>query len=68
MPKLTRLVVRLSSQRPGFSITPFHMGLVNDKVALGQDFFDVLRISPVSIIPPILHTHTFIYETSLVAW
>ena len=28
-----------------------------DKVALGQVFLHVLRFSPVSIIPPVLHIH-----------
>jgi hypothetical protein len=31
--------------------------IVVDKVALGQVFLRVLRFTPVSIIPPILHTH-----------
>jgi hypothetical protein len=28
-----------------------------DKVALGQVFFQLLRFSPASIIPPLLHSH-----------
>ena len=34
-----------------------YMGFVVDKVALGQVFLPVLRFSPLSIIPPMLHTH-----------
>jgi hypothetical protein len=32
-----------------------HVGFVVDKVALGQVFPRVLRFSPVSFIPPVLH-------------
>ena len=31
-------------------------------MALGQDYLPVLQFSPVSIIPPLLHTHSFIYH------
>jgi len=31
-------------------------------VALGQVFLPVFQFSPVSIIPPMLHTHSFIYH------
>jgi hypothetical protein len=37
-------------------------GFVVNKVAPGQDFVRVSRLSPVSIIPPLLHTHQFIYH------
>jgi hypothetical protein len=33
------------------------MGIVVDKVALGQVFLRVLRFSPASIIPTLLHIH-----------
>jgi hypothetical protein len=33
------------------------VGFVVDKVALGQVFLRVLRFSPVTIIPPLLHIH-----------
>jgi hypothetical protein len=32
-----------------------HVGIVVDKVALGQGFSRVLRFSPVDFIPPVLH-------------
>jgi hypothetical protein len=34
-----------------------HVGVVMDKVELGQVFLRVFRFSPVSVIPPLLHTH-----------
>lgn len=34
-----------------------HLGLVVDRVVLEQVFKEVLSISPVCIIPAILHTH-----------
>ena len=36
------------------------VGFVVDEVALGQILPPVLQFSPVSIIPPLLHTHLFI--------
>jgi hypothetical protein len=53
VPWLKRLVAGLSPRTPGL----IHMGFVVDKVALGQVFLRVLRFSPVSIIPPLLHIH-----------
>jgi hypothetical protein len=34
-----------------------HVGFVTDRAALGQGFLRVLLLSPVNIIPPLLHTH-----------
>jgi len=42
----------LTPQRPGFNSRPVYVGFVVDKVLL---FFTV------NIIPPVLHTHLFIY-------
>jgi hypothetical protein len=50
-----RLVAGLSPRRPGFSPGSVHVGFVVDKVAPGQGFLRVLRFSPVSFIPPVLH-------------
>ena len=36
------------------------MGLMVDKVALGQDFVTVLHFTLVSIMPPLRHTHRLI--------
>jgi hypothetical protein len=44
-------------QRPEFVPESIHVGFVVDKVALGQVFLRVLRFSPVTIIPPLLHIH-----------
>jgi hypothetical protein len=41
----------LSPRNPG----SVHVGFVVDKVALGQVFPRVLRVSPVNFIPPVLH-------------
>ena len=38
-----------------------HVAFVMDNMALGQDFVST-DVSPVSIIPPLLHTHPFIYH------
>jgi hypothetical protein len=45
----------VSPQRSGFVLRSVNVGCVADKVALGQVFLQVL-VSPVSIIPPGLHT------------
>ena len=37
-------------------------GFVADKVALGQVSVAVLRFFPITIIPPLLHTHSFMYH------
>jgi hypothetical protein len=55
VPWLRRLVTGLSPRRPGFDPGSVHVGFVVDKVALGQAFLRVLRFSPVSLIPPVLH-------------
>ena len=38
-----------------------HVGFVVNKVALGQVFLQVLWFSPINIIPPMLHTLSFVY-------
>jgi hypothetical protein len=55
MPWLRRLVAGLSPWRPGFDLGSVHVGFVVDKVALGHVFPRVLRFSPVSFIPLVLH-------------
>jgi hypothetical protein len=49
-----------SRRRPGFAPRLFHWGYVGDKVALGQSFLRVIRFSPISIIPSLLHIHSCI--------
>jgi hypothetical protein len=55
VPWLRRLAPGLPPRRPGFDPGSVHVGFVVDKVALGQVFLRVLRFSPVSFIPPVLH-------------
>jgi hypothetical protein len=55
VPWLRRIVAGLSPRRLGFDPGSVHMGFLVDKVALGLDFPRVLRFSPVSFIPPVLH-------------
>ena len=52
---LRQLVAGLSPRRPRPVI-----GFMVDKMALGQDFVTVLQFTPVSIMPPLLHTHRLI--------
>jgi hypothetical protein len=51
----------ISLRRPGFYARSVLVRFVVDKVALGQVFLQILRFSPVSIIPPILHTHLHLH-------
>jgi hypothetical protein len=55
VPWLRRLFTGLSPLRAGFDPGSVHVGFVVDKVALGQVFSRVLRVFPVSFIPPVLH-------------
>jgi hypothetical protein len=52
VPCLRWLAVGLTPRSPRFEPGSIHVGLVMDKVALGQVFLRVLRFSPVNIIPP----------------
>jgi hypothetical protein len=52
VPRLRRSVAGLSPRRPRFAVGSDHVAFVMDKVAIGQVFLLVLRLSPVSIIPP----------------
>jgi hypothetical protein len=47
-----------SPRRSGAAPRAVHVGFVVDKVALGRVFLRVLRVSHVSIIPPLLHIHS----------
>jgi hypothetical protein len=57
VPRLRRLLAGLSPQRLGFDHGLVVVRSVVDKLALGQVFLPVIRIFPVSIIPPTLHTY-----------
>jgi hypothetical protein len=55
MPWFRLLVAGLSPRRPESDPRSVHVGLVVDKVALGNVFIRVLQFSPVNFIPPLLH-------------
>jgi hypothetical protein len=57
-----RFLAGPSPRRPPLDPRPVHVTSEMDVVALGQFFLPVLQFSPVSIIPPMLHTHSFIYH------
>jgi hypothetical protein len=57
VPWLKRLVPGLSPQRPGIAPGSIHVGFVLEKMALGQVFLRVLRLSPANIIPPLSPPH-----------
>jgi hypothetical protein len=57
LPSLRRLVAGFSPCRPVFDPRPINVRFVVDKITMGQVFLQVLRFSPVSIIPPTLHTN-----------
>jgi hypothetical protein len=50
---------RAANRRPLAAEPRFRSNVrdVVDKVALGRVFFRVLRFLPVTVIPPVLHTH-----------
>jgi hypothetical protein len=56
------LIAGLSPQRAGFNHRLVRMGFVAYEVALGQVYLPVLLLPPVSIIPPLLHTLSFICD------
>jgi hypothetical protein len=66
VPWLMQLFARVSPQNPGFDFSSVHVRLVMDKVALWEFSLQVLQFSPVSIIPPMLHTHSYIYHQSCI--
>ena len=60
MPWLWRLVTGLSAPRPRFNPGPVRVRFVVGKVTLGQISLHIFRFSPVSVIPPIIHTPLYI--------
>ena len=58
-------VVGLPPQRPGFDPESIHLEFVVREEALGQFPLWVLRISPVSIFPPLLYSH-FHHNSTLI--
>jgi hypothetical protein len=62
VPRSRRLLAGLSKRRPWFSHRPMFVRFVVHKMALGRVCLRVSRFSPVSTIPPTLHTHSSIYH------
>jgi hypothetical protein len=52
----------LSTRKPGFAPGSAQVGFMVDRMALGQVYFRVLRISPLNIIQPWLHNHIIVYH------
>jgi hypothetical protein len=57
-----RLVVGLSSRKPEFNPRPVYVRYVVNRVALGYVSVLLLCFSPVSIIAPMAHSHSFIHS------
>jgi hypothetical protein len=51
------LIAGLSPQKTGFDPMSEYVAFVVDNLTLGKDLHRVLLLSPVSIIPFMLHTH-----------
>jgi hypothetical protein len=62
MPWLSWLVDGLLPLGLGLNPTPSLVGFVVEEVVLVQVFMVVLQILPVSVIPPMLHTHSLVYH------
>jgi hypothetical protein len=58
--QLSRSVAGFPPLGTGFNPVPVHVGFLVDKIALGRFYVRVLRLSPVSITPPMLHIHSSI--------
>jgi hypothetical protein len=55
------IVIGLSLWGPRFDPRPVHMAFVFNREALDEVFLWALRFFPVSIVPSMLHAHSFIY-------
>ena len=51
------LVAGLPLRRTGFDPWPVRVGLVTNKVALGQGFHRTVQVFSVSIVPPMTRSH-----------
>ena len=56
------LLAGLSPWSSGLSPNPVHVGSVVNQVPLEQTFLRVLRLSPVNVLPPVLHTYSSITD------
>jgi hypothetical protein len=59
---LSRLVATFPPRKPGFDSVSVLVGFVVDKGPCERFLFRVLPFFLVDIIPPMLHTHLFIYH------
>lgn len=65
MPRLRRTVAKLSSRRVGFDLKSVLVRFVVSEMSVSQFSVPRLPFSPVSIIPPKLHTLILIYMLPL---
>jgi hypothetical protein len=63
VPRLRRLVAQFSYRRPWFNPRKVHVKFSVHTVTQTRPFLHEIQFSPVSIIPPLLHTNSFIYHT-----
>jgi len=56
------LITSLSPWRPRFNHRSVCMEFLVDRVAMQRIFLPVLRLLPVAIISPVLHSHVFITD------
>lgn len=62
---LRRLLAGLSPRRSWFDLGPIYVGIREDEIVIGQVSFQVLRNSPVTVIPPALHIHPSLTEAKM---
>jgi hypothetical protein len=65
---LKPVVAGLSPRRPGCTSRAVRVGFVVNRVTLWQVFLKVLRLSPISVTPLELHSHSNIYRRRCVNW
>ena len=67
VPWLKLLVAGLSPQRLVFDLRYFCVGFVVDQVKLGRGFLKALRFIHVTVVPSMLHAHSFITDAVALA-
>ena len=60
MSRFRQLVANLSVRTNRFNSRPAHVGILLDKVTMGQLLLRILRLSLINFIPPTLHIQSFI--------
>ena len=58
---LTWSGARFPPRRTGFFPKQLNVGFVDDKVALEYVYIRIILLSPASVIPPLLRSHSFMY-------